>query len=82
MSIYSRFLFTAISSSFRSQLFMDTRMSRSPRTFARVSVLTRVNESDMVILTNFLKIWIVTALDATENMLSGTSYIIDKVLVQ
>ena len=57
-------------------------MSRSPRTFARVSVLTRVNESDMVILTNFLKIWIVTALDATENMLSGTSYIIDKVLVQ
>ena len=61
---------------------MDTRMSRSPRTFARVSVLTRVNESDMVILTNFLKIWIVTALDATENMLSGTSYIIDKVLVQ
>jgi len=29
--------------------FMDTGMSRNPRTFARAAVLTRVNESEMVL---------------------------------
>jgi hypothetical protein len=56
-------------------------MSRSPRTLARVSVLTRVNESEMVIVTWFLKIWILTAFHAAKNILSGASYIIEKVLV-